>query len=459
MKPAATGNAVLLGLGVESQFGVPAGALVGYDPILPLAGSLDPQELANPQVNRLGYVRAGTPGAKGGAAFSFQHPFTAGHVLEFLQHLFKASVADGSIVKTNPSGSIFEYVFFPAGPAGLETSFWSLLGKPPVDLFYRYGIKFGTMAITVGEEVIPFAAEGLLQHGSDLGAAVPAAGNTGTYVLGPWVRGLVADPTAGSIWLRVESLAPLTFKALQAAAEPDGPTWTAAATVFTVQLDDDGDGTWQNLQSSDTGLDLGVYAENKDPLEGVWPGDATAHGDLAVGDVFELPLAGDWQAPGLSLITGPERFTRAHWILEARTVGAGAYTEQVVNTGTVTLADPVEAARGNGSRYPYAIDRFGPVAPTLELSRDFRDTFWRLRQDRHDRIDLKLSWLGQQLSAALRESIVVEAPSCGVTGRTDAASGPNKIEETVNLACETNDAGDPPVTVTVVTDRDWTPAA
>ncbi len=455
IKPAARGNAVLLGLGAERSFGVPGGALVGYDPVLPLDGGLGATKIDNPQVNRTGYTRSGIPGDKGGAPYEFHHPVTAGHLLEFVQHLFRSNEADGSLVKTElEAGEVYRYVFEPV-LEGVDTSFWALMARPPVDLFLRTGIKFGEWVIPIGEALLQVDLTGLLQHGSDLGPTEAAAANTGTYTLGPWARGPLADPAAGSVWVHVESLAPLVFKVLQAAAEPVAGDWTGAATTFQVAVDEDGEAIWQRVLSSETGLDLGVMDEDKDPLEIIWPGTSVEHADLAVGDVFELPVS--WEAPGLSTISGHQRFTRAHWLTYYRAVGAGAWVELQTNSGQINLSAAVEAARGNGSRYPYAVDRVGEAAPSVQLVRDYRDTVFRDRQGGH--VETRQLLEGQQLgTGAHRESIEFVMPNAEVTGWSAPASDTGKIQETVDLVGRTDDAGSPPVTVTVITSRDWTPA-
>jgi hypothetical protein len=258
--------------------------------------------------------------------------------------------------------------------------------------------------------------------------------------------------------VRVQSLAPLVFKVLQSATAPIAGAWTAAATTFTVSLDEDLEGTWQNVQSSGTGLDLGVWDENKDPLEIVWPGLAAAHADLVVGDVFQFQLPGVWAAPSLTALPAARRFTSAHWRTRFRAAGAvTAYLERGVNSGTIAFAKAVEADRGNLSRYAFDILRTGAFEPTVELERSFADRLFADAADRHGRLDVQMLFEGRQLSAAAREGFSMTYPSMAIAETERPISDEGKIVETVSLIGETNDAGDPPCTLVVTTDRDWTP--
>lgn len=456
MKIAATGRAVVFGLGIEQRPGVPGSALIGYDPALPVVFGLDPTEAESAQVNRSGYLRRGIPAQKGGP-FEWGHPFTAAHLVDYLQHVFRCSLGAG-LTRTTHAAGIEQYDLEPVWP-GIDTSFWSLAGKPPVEIWQVHGIRFSVLEIPIGTNVeIAGRLTGIAQHGTLLGPAEEAAGNTGTYTLGPHVRGLAKTPAAGPIWVRVESLAPLIFKVLQSAAEPDAAAWTAAAATFQVLLDADGNADWQNAQSSADGLDLGVWAENKDPLEINWGGAPADHADLAVGDMFSFPVT--WQAPALSLLTGHQRFTSAHWRIRLRKAGtADPFVEVDAITGTVRFERPLEARFGNSRRYAHTLLPDALIRPTVQLQRDFVDRLFAERFERHDRLEMQLLFEGQQLDATHRESVTFSYPSMGITADAKPASAAGPIQETVNLVGETNDAGDPPVTVSVITSRDWTPAA
>lgn len=459
--PAATGSRTLFGLGLGrpetsvAGYGIPAPSLIGYNVILPLEGVLGNAENPSGEVNPSGFRRAGVPGPRGGPFANLGIPMNTSNLLELFWHLL------GSVTKDEPQTDVFTYTFVPDldGP-GATSHFTALAGSPPVSLWWLYGIMFGQLNMEIGDNtpIIP-RLTGEIQHGTYLGAAVPSVSNTGTYTLGPWLRGLIADPDGGSVWVRITSVSPLEFKVIQSVAEPDGPAWTAAATTFTALLDADGESVWQNVQSSEDDLDLGVWGENKDPLEIVIPGAAADHADLAVDDTFEFPLAGDWVAPALTAMSG-QRFTSAHWVTRFRAIGAGTWDTRAVRTGSIGLGLPVTAERGNTSRYPHQILRSGEVTATATFARAFIDTFFRDAMDRHDRLEMQLAFEGRQLGdGSLREGAELTYPAAALTERASNPGDAGIVPETGTLTAETNDAGDPPVTVVVTTERDWTPPA
>ncbi len=457
---AATGSKSLLGMGLcraagtVGEYGIPAGSLVGYNHILPLEAALPNAENPSGEINRSGFRRPGVPGPRGGPLANIGIPFITANLLEILEHLF------GSVVKAEPQTDVFTYAFEPTLD-GVDTSFWALVAQDPVLRYYLFGIKFAQAVLEIGDNtpIVP-RLSGEVQHGSELSAAIPLVANTGTYTLGPWFRGQPANPAGGSLWVRVVTNAPLTYKVLQSVAEPNGAAWTAATIIFTQSLDTEGNGVWDNNRSSLTGADLGLFAENKDPVELVFPGDAAAHALLDVGDTFEIEMPGAWAAPAITTLGGP-RFTSAHWITRFRAIGAGTWESKSVRTGSITWAWPLAADRGAGSRYPYEVLRGeADFAPTFTLARSFVDRFFKAAMDRHDRLEVQLAFEGRQLHAAsnLREGVVATYPSAALTERASNPSAPGTTEETATLVGETNDAGDPPCTVVVTTDRDWTPS-
>lgn len=456
MSNPAAGSAVNFALGLErlGQIGVPDGALRRYGVNLPVMAGLVGAENDSGQVNPSGYLRKGVPGQKGGT-IEWRHPLTPAHFLEFLEHLF------GSCVKTTLESGVYQYVFTPNWTSHINTSFWSLLSTPPIGRELGYGIKFGSLEADIGDnEAIPVVLKGTMMHGTLLGPADADPDNTGSYSKSPWIRGVVADPTAGSIYLRVQSLAPLVFKVLQSAAEPTGGEWSAAATTFTVVVGDDGYALWQIVQSSLTKLDLGIFNENKDPLQVIWPGNATTHGDLDVGDVFQFKMPGSWSDPATTELTGYTRFTSAHWLTKFKKVGDSTYLEKGVTSGKLGWAWTVKPYRGNLSRYPFDVYREPPFRPTIELDRLFVDTFFRDRMDRHGRIAVQQLFEGKQLAATgnYRETLLSEYPSMRIDERKANPTNANAIPETLTLLGETDDSGTAPNTVTVITDRNYTPS-
>src|SRR5215207_2301512 len=86
MNPA-TGSSLLLALGLEREYGVPGGGVLGYRARLPVKASLAGIEAASGAVNQSGFVERGIPGSKGGA-IEWSLPLRAGEMLEYFEHIF-----------------------------------------------------------------------------------------------------------------------------------------------------------------------------------------------------------------------------------------------------------------------------------------------------------------------------------------------------------------------------------
>ncbi len=449
MSTVPTGSATLMGLGPERQEGVPAPGLVGYGPVLPVAAEMTTTPSQSGQVNPSGYGRKGVPGPIVGPV-SWGHPLTAAHQLEFFEHLL------GRSSKEVLAAGVFRYTFFPSLLGCVNTSFWGLFAKGNLELFLRYGIKFAQMVMAIGnntEIVAALTGEGL--HGTNLGPAVPAAANAGTYTLGPWARGRLASPSAGSAWLRIENLAPLRYKALQSATEPNAAAWTAAATVHDA-LVVDSEGAWHEVLSSADGSDLGIFTDcNKDPLEIIFPGLAADVANLAVGDVFEIPIT--WSPPAIAELAAAGCFNSAHWLTEVGPEG-GTLIPKSFDSGNWTLGWPITPKAGSGSRYRDALYRSGTFSSVVSLVRPLEDLFFADAQMNQEHIGLRMAWEGRQLGGGFREGIEVLQPSTEVTSSQRPVASEDLIQETISLDAKTNTAGDPPTTIKVITNRDWTPS-
>jgi hypothetical protein len=436
----ATGSAVLWAVGLERSFGIPGRALTAHKAVLPLDSDLLDTETAGAAVNQSGYLERGVPGPKGGKS-TWSLSLTTGTILEFLEHLL------GGVTKTPLAPGIFQYLFQPTRN-GVDTSFFALLSKSPVLRTWLYGMKLSKLSLAIGDNTeIPVQLEGLISHGTRMGAAVPAATNTGTYQLGPHVRGALRNPAAGPVHVQVAQVAGgLQFKAEQA---NDAPTFAGAAVDVVID-------TWQNLQGADA-LDLGFWQENRDPLEIIWPGTAADHAALEVGDVFTFAPPGQWTDPELPGLSGYQRFTSAHWTVALRPVGTAAWTTMRCRKGNLELAWPISDERGNGSRYPYALLRDGLFAPSLKIERALVDPFFADQAEAASRLEIALAFTGRQLTADHRESITITFAAARIATAKRSIRDARTIPEEITLIGETNDAGAPPVTVEVITTRDWTP--
>jgi hypothetical protein len=453
---AATGSAVLWALGPERSFGVPGSSdpstgLTAYRALLPLAADLEPSETGSRAVNPAGFLEPSLPGPIDGK-LSWSLPLTAGHLLPFLEHLF------GAVTKTTFEDGVHRYLFEPTR-TGADTSFYGLYSRPPVLRTWLYGIKLAKLTFEIGDnEEIPVRLDGAISHGTRLSAAEPHPANAGTYRLGPHLRGPLADPAAGDIYLQVIQLDPLQFKTEQT---PGTPTFPGPAVE--VALDAANEALWQNLQGA-TGRDLGYWSENRDPLEVLWPGRPEDHTALAPGDTFRFRAPGTWPDPPLAPLAGHQRFTSAHWLIRARHPGAPAWTEIRARKGTVGIAWPLTAERGNASRYPFALLRDGILQPDLKLERSLLDPTFLDLQEARQPLEIELQFAGRQLgiganggSGAHREGLTFRYPHAEIKAATRDPKAARTIAEEITLVGRTNDTGAPPLTVEVTTHRDWTP--
>lgn len=445
----ATGSAVLWAVGLERSFGIPSGGgLTAYKAVLPLDSDLLDSESPGAAVNQSGFLERGVPGPKGGTS-SWSLSLTTGTILEFLEHLF------GLVTKTALAAGIYKYVFQPSRN-GVDTSFFALLSKSPVLRSWLYGIKFSQLSLAIGDNnEIPVQLEGLIAHGTRMGPPVPASTNAGAYALGPHLRGALRAPAAGPVHVLVTRVEDgLQFKAEQTNNEPTFP-----GAAVDVALDAAGEAIWQNLQGAD-GFDLGFWEENRDPLDIIWPGSAADHAALSVGDVYTFATPGQWTDPAIPTLTGFQRFTSAHWTIALRTAGAGGpWTSMSCRRGDLELSWPLSAERGNGSRYPYAILRDGLFTPSLTIERALIDPFFADCAESASRLEVALAFTGRQLDTTFRESIRITFASARIEAATRSVRDARAIPEEITLIGETNDNNDPPVTVEVITTRDWTPSS
>ncbi|MEM1203269.1 MAG: hypothetical protein AAGN66_08575 [Acidobacteriota bacterium] len=447
----ATGRRVVLGLGYEARYGVPGTETQGYDPNLPVNGALQGNEVPRGTVNRSGFAVRGVPGPKGGG-FEWGFPLAAELVLPYLYHLV------GQVVIDQPEPGVYRYVFAAtASPA--ETSFHGLMGLPPVTVMQMQGVRFGELSFQLGDNVpIPVRLKGSVGHGGRVGRADAQPGNTGAYSLGPQIRGVLADPEAGDVWIEVSrdvAGGGLRFRCEQT---PGAPTFAGPETD--VLLDLDGLADWQNLQGAD-GTDLGLWEENKDPLELCWVGDSAALADLDVGDRFRFAAPGTWGAPALPILGGVRLYTSAHCEVRVRAASSPDPWRTVARKdATFTLSAPLEPQRDRPTKYVATMPRTGEWTDTLQVTRAYTDEFFYSSMENRRRLEVATDFLGRQLgTGAFRESILWRRASCVVEAAGAAVSGETILDETVQLRAETDDAANPPTEITVITDLDWSPPA
>ncbi len=439
-QPATVTNSIFaLGLEPFDGYGHPRGPLTSYDFVPPVAADLGGGESDSQQVNRSGYARAGVPGPKGGPV-EWQFPLRSGAWLEHLHHLAPAAT------KNDLGGGAYEYTFSSQFVGGVQTSYYGLLAKPPAEAVVFHGARFSGLEFDIGNDSsIVGKLTGLNAHGTSAG--FPEVQSGSLYTLGPLVRGLVLDPDAGDIYLEITrdtAGGGVQFKFEQTLEVPTFPA-PAAIDLYTSA----GLGAWQQLPG------IGLYGLVVDPFEVIFPGAAATHAALAIGDRWRIPAAAVVPATVVPPSEGHD-YTSAHWQLLTGTVDTVADTDLAVLSGACRILRPVSADPQNGSLYPRCISADGRFGLELDLKRRLVDDYFKRVYDRKTRISLRTEFLGAPIAASgFYESIRIDGQRWSVTERTSAVSGQGKIDEDIKLRAETNDAGDPPGTIRVVSARDW----
>lgn len=456
MTEAATGSRLLVALARESRWNEPGPeALVFYRPVLPFSADLARVENPTGEVSAAGWKLPGIAGPVTGAV-DFALTMTPGSNLDAFEHLL------GDVTKIElEAGTVYQYDFTQS-PTGASTSFRAVYALPPADRAHVYGVQFGqlTQSIAPNAPIVSRLA-GQAGHGTRLGTAEGDPGNLGTWTERPWLRGLPRDSMAGDVHVQITRDTAGGGVRFRVDVGIDPPTF--AGPEYDLVYGANGGGRWQNLQDQD-GADVGIWdlQGNRDPVEILFPGTATDHAALAVGDTwtFRRPLG--WGDPVPTYLSG-QRFTSAHLLVDVRKQGAAEWIPFPVDGGNVeiTLARPVSVGVGNASKYPISMDRDQESSYTVQLPRRFRDLFFQDLFERHERFELRLRWLGSQIGAAKawRESVTYEFPSVSISTAARPVGAPTAVIETLALAAEGSPDGDPPITITVTTARDWTPHA
>lgn len=522
MAQPASGATVLFGLRRElaDQPGVPdlAQSRIYYRPVSPLAAKLVRSLVPSPEINASGFQQRGMPGAITGP-LDLAYMLTAAGLLEPVETIF------GQLAKSEPETDIFQYVGTPVR-VGVDTTFDGLLSEAPVarQRFSMGALSGWTLAIGNNQPLaIRFA--GLFGYDTHLSAAVADGGNTGTYTMGPDIRGnlrkprdgetvaidVTRDVAGGGIQVKLERIpggggaATFPSAALDVAYDSDGnAVWQNAAgayqltgtlsvtagqaaltgtgTRFTQELevgktlvlagesivvsaiaDDDSATLAANHTAGATDArgylineDFGYWDENYDPVEFIYPGDVTDHGDLDIGDRWDFSET--WSDPSATYLSG-QRFTSAHWVNEWRPQGTSTWNPFQVQTGSLACQRPVTYSQGSGSRHPFSIDRDGEFMATLQFVRKYTDDVFLEFERSHEPFEFRTRLLGERLgTGAYRESIAFEAGAAQVTSRTAPVAGPAAVVETVNVTFNAEDDGSAPLVATIITPRDYTVA-
>jgi hypothetical protein len=444
MTAPAQGNQILFGLADELRPGIrDDGATIDYfKPILPANARFGFANAPGGEVNQSGFAEKGVPGAITGPL-----DFGARFSVRVLFKLLRTICRD--IAKSTLETGVFQYVMTP-DRAIPETTLFGLFGMPPVDQMFQHGIKIGSVAINVGNNTaIPLRATGQAMHFSRLGAAIPDPANEGTGPA-PVSHGPVASVAAGNVFWEITAVSPLTFKLKQATGET--PPTMAGSTVNVQRYGADGQAIYiDGLQ--DTGAEIGIYGENRDPWRIVFPGEAADHADFEVGDVGYFPVA--WALPTPTYVAG-QRFTSAHQANAYSLDGGSTWVDLNTLTSAISIVDPLAVDQGSGSRYPLAIDRNGQLVPTVTFTRKLRDLAFRTVYEQALAMKLRTYFIGQLLAGGPnRESAKFDWAAMELLTLTDPAQNDNAIIETASLRGITDDAETPPFVATLITDGDY----
>lgn len=447
MTTPAQGNMAVLGFAPELSEGIrdDAATYAFVKPVLPLNGRFGFAKSPGGEVNQSGFAEKGVPGPVTGA-LDFGCRMSVPTYFTLLRTFFR------DITKSTLEAGVYQYVC-EIDRTLAERTLSAIFGIPPVDQMYQHGIKLGQLVAAIGNNTaINARITGQAMHFSRLGEAVADAGNTGTLDGGPPVcRGPVANAAAGNVFVEVTAVAPLTFKLEQ---DPGtAPPTMAGSTTVVQQYDADGNAVFVN-GLTDIGAEIGIWAENKDPWMICFPGTAADHLNIDVGDCFYFPVT--WTLPTPTYLAG-QRFTSAHQVNQYSTDGGSTWVDLNTLTSTLTIGDPIAADSGSGSRYPFAIDRNGQFVALLGFTRKLRDLAFREIYETDDDLKFRTYFYGQLLAGGPnRESIKFDWARMEMLTLADPAANDQAIVETVSMRGVAGTSGEPPVSVTFITDQDYT---
>jgi len=201
--------------------------------------------------------------------------------------------------------------------------------------------------------------------------------------------------------------------------------------------------------------DAGYWAENRDTADVVFPGTTTDHGAIVLNDVWRFDTS--WSNPTPTYIAA-QRFTSAHWSAYWRRQGATAWRRlSPEGNGQAVIGWGATPSQGWGTRHYTEITREGIFAPTFQFARKYTDRDLLELAEAHEQIEFYAIAEGRRLgTGAYRESIRIDATAAELTTRSAPISGPAAVVETIGMTFKASEDGDPPMTATLITDRDYT---
>jgi len=204
--------------------------------------------------------------------------------------------------------------------------------------------------------------------------------------------------------------------------------------------------------------DAGFWDETRDTCDIIWPGTTTDHADIvAAGTPDVYTFEETWANPTPSYIAS-QRFTSAHWSVYWRRQGASTWIKlDPEGNGQLVISWPLTVSQGWGTLHPTGATRDGLLGPTFQFARKYADRDLLRISESREPFELYAIAEGRKLgTGAYRESIRIDAKAAEFTTRAAPVSGAAAVVETLTATFKASAAGDPPLTTTTITDRNYT---
>ncbi len=450
----ATGRQVVIEIGKEQNPGEGPGALVleGLKPNLPF--SIEPNSTINPAgiVNNTGFAEVGLPGAVE-IAPDFAVSLNPALLLPFLQNML------GDVTKTNPDG-IFKYVLEYLKTATFPR-LYARVGLPPTDNRRQHynGLLSGlTIEATASDPMFGRFA-GLFGHTTAMGVAVADGGNTGSYTEGPYIRGVLADETAGSVF--VEITQDVAGGGLEMKFEQSTGAPTFPGTEIAVDYDADGNAKWMMTYNETAGgvfTDHGFHGENKDPVEIIFPGTSTEHGNLDVGDQWEFKIQSAAADPSPTYGSIGWRPTAASALVQISTDSMVTWDDLPLDTITINMESPTSSGLKPGSKYATQIVRQGGMSGTLEIAREMYTATLKRMIEAFESFAIRVQIEGARIgtNGINRDGVVLLCGNCRLTSNTAPVSSEDAVIENIVITPYQGTSGEASMIFTIHTARDYT---
>ena len=448
----ATGSSADFAASVELRPGQPQGNRFRRYAVLPSVDVQGKDALAESNKIEDGSGEAeGVPGELSGT-FDVGLRTAGGTLLPWL-----AFFAGGEIQKTEPETGVYRYTFDAVRSSDLISarSFSALLGRNPVDTVRRDGIAPASLNIASGNNAeIAARVQGFSTHGCKFGFARPDAGNAGAYPFEPVLRGTAASHGA-PIHVQVESVAPLRVRLEQAEA----PTWAGWVLDLSASYDEDGWAVWEVARGADR-RHLGVVVgSNWNPLEIVFPGTATDHQALAVGDTWTFDAPGTWRVSDLALPSGDsgaEKTSAAFDLVVWEYGRPERFRVQGADSLDFGLTSGAEPDKGTGSRAAWGILREQPLGASIGMSRKLASRFFLEGSERQKRYGAELTLRGPIVgsSGAYQDEIKVLFRYATLEDYNAPVASAASIVEGFALKAKRTPDESPVLSVEITTDTD-----